>query len=499
MKSIKAGEEAFKNEEGEIVAVDDDDAVVEDGIEDQDSDAADSEEDDVLTVEEDEEEASYESPGFNEDQDTTPEDDDLDSTDDVEESMDDAPEDDDSTEDEPEEEEAMGEAEDEVFEPAMDDSEEEDVLEEVVEPEEEESMEEESMEEDVVEESMEEDDVEESMDDVEGDDVDVITDDTPEEDDVEDAGCGSPHSEDETKEDDVEAEIDEEDEPKGISFDVDDSVELPVETLEDDASLSESHVDVVMSSAKDHTYYLFADHAPVAKFVKASASKEVAALFPNEERLVAAFAGAVNASNGTVTKEIKESFGIQSLTVSMTVSSVIENEIHNRSQGAVDKVTAAATDYTEDFKQALSIASVGINKNFWKSSTNSVKASLVATLTSVGVHNAENMVEAAFELEGPDYLRTLLAKAVEISQKDISFRNELATAVADATFQNGYISSTEATLRTSIVNPVEARSNPEEIVEVANTLPKHSNVEPLAVVSSTDDDLGLKGRSLFGK
>lgn len=100
------------------------------------------------------------------------------------------------------------------------------------------------------------------------------------------------------------------------------------------------------------------------------------------------------------------------------------------------EVDAQLNNVVDEFRSCLGIASVGINKNFWREVSNPLKERLVSDLEAAGFRNAKKVVDAAFSKTADSYNRVLLERASALFSKPVDIRNELADAIGDTNYQD---------------------------------------------------------------
>ena len=83
----------------------------------------------------------------------------------------------------------------------------------------------------------------------------------------------------------------------------------------------------------------------------------------------------------------------------------------------------------EAFAQSLAIASVGLNRRFFKDTTNELKAGMEAELQAAGVRGASKIVSAMFAKHGISYANTLVTLATKISAMPEETRDQFAEAL----------------------------------------------------------------------
>jgi len=80
-------------------------------------------------------------------------------------------------------------------------------------------------------------------------------------------------------------------------------------------------------------------------------------------------------------------------------------------------------------EHSIAIASVGINKRFFKDAENPLKDALIAELKTAGVRGAEKLVANAFAEHGPGYAKSIMTLANRIVAAPEEVRNQYADAL----------------------------------------------------------------------
>ena len=96
---------------------------------------------------------------------------------------------------------------------------------------------------------------------------------------------------------------------------------------------------------------------------------------------------------------------------------------------AKTKLQASNGKSQEAFQQCMAIAAVGINRNFFKNSKNTLKAALEEELAQAGVRGGAKLVRAAFAQYGIDYAHSLIAMANKLVAMPEETRNQFADAL----------------------------------------------------------------------
>jgi hypothetical protein len=103
----------------------------------------------------------------------------------------------------------------------------------------------------------------------------------------------------------------------------------------------------------------------------------------------------------------------------------------------------------EAMDQSMAIASVGINRQYFKGASNELKAALETQLNQMGVRGASRMVRAAFAEHGVSYAKSIVTLAQKISAMPEEVRNQYASALDltnDEDFDDGIDEDMEASI-----------------------------------------------------
>lgn len=122
-------------------------------------------------------------------------------------------------------------------------------------------------------------------------------------------------------------------------------------------------------------------------------------------------------------------YGFQHIVVAFPLKKLVEARVAQEMATIKSQETATLDDIKADLQQCLAIASLGLNKNFFKGKDNALKAGFYEELSNAGVVNPAKVVERVFAHYSESYITTLLATAEELMAKSIDVRNQLAEAV----------------------------------------------------------------------
>lgn len=130
-----------------------------------------------------------------------------------------------------------------------------------------------------------------------------------------------------------------------------------------------------------------------------------------------------------------DQFGFTRTAITVPMTAAVNAVVARRVQAQTQALTETSASLSDDLRQSLSIAASALNKGFWKSKSNPLKAAMAQTLTSLGVNNPNRIVASVFASSGDAYVKTLLESALELAGKSVEFRNELAASLQDIEVQ----------------------------------------------------------------
>lgn len=124
-----------------------------------------------------------------------------------------------------------------------------------------------------------------------------------------------------------------------------------------------------------------------------------------------------------------KSMGFVMAKVNVEKNSVVEARVKAQVSKTTASVRAAAEKHTQVMAQSLAIASVGVNRRFFKGYENPLKDALVAALVSAGVRNGHRLVSAAFAQHGTAYAQSIVQLATKISADTEEVRDNYADSL----------------------------------------------------------------------
>lgn len=123
-------------------------------------------------------------------------------------------------------------------------------------------------------------------------------------------------------------------------------------------------------------------------------------------------------ANAMETKGLRKglkSMGFVMASVNVSTNKVVEARVKAQVSASAGAVKAKAQAQAKIMEQSLAIASVGVNRRFFKGHENPLKDALVAALAQAGVRNGHRLVSAAFAEHGTAYAQSIVTLAQKIS------------------------------------------------------------------------------------
>jgi len=176
-------------------------------------------------------------------------------------------------------------------------------------------------------------------------------------------------------------------------------------------------------------------YMPYIALEASKATDTLKPLFANPGKLVDAVNTVLSNSTGDIAKDLA-GFGVRQINYNVRASSLIEKRINDGITAATSALEDEKAHLIEDLKQCLAISATQVLKNLSDDATNVVSASLAESLKKVGVRSANAMIDDAFTQHGPELMKTIIAKALDLMNKPYDVRNEIAKYVTAATGRN---------------------------------------------------------------
>jgi transcription elongation factor Elf1 len=211
----------------------------------------------------------------------------------------------------------------------------------------------------------------------------------------------------------------------GTSFDEDDVSSLAA------FDWKNAKVEVVASTSSEVVNYVFANGKPAGRLDRNLASANVQAQWGTP---VVAKAFLQACTKGLSAEEAKE-FGFKANTYRIDGSEVIRHAIRNANTRAQASVKAEVAASEARIQQSVKTAFLGVLKGSWSDSANPMRDALIAAASAVGVAEPRSMIDTALSRTVDTTLASVFAKAKELESKPDVARNEVATFVAQGSYQ----------------------------------------------------------------
>lgn len=129
--------------------------------------------------------------------------------------------------------------------------------------------------------------------------------------------------------------------------------------------------------------------------------------------------------------------GFKLSTVDLATKAAVKAAVAVKVEAAKAELSAGRKAEGDTMKQALAIASVGINRSFFKDSPNMLRAALEEELTTAYGRGASKIVRAMFAQHGVDYAKSLVALASKIAEMPQGTRDNFVDALDMTASVNG--------------------------------------------------------------
>ncbi len=276
--------------------------------------------------------------------------------------------------------------------------------------------------------SSDDDDEEDDEDDEDEDDLEDDLDDLDDDEDLEDL-------------DDLDDDEDEEDD-----FDSESSVEVELNFFEAYAGLDEEAHDASLLSVAycgniqgEPTWLAFYNGYPVARCLQSNSSAPE--LFANAKFGEATRTAAQSQGITTALADMGYEMLKPDVDLGVSVSAKMQR-MHEAELADIQEQTQnAITEVEGRFQAALATSSMAINRNVVRGKTNPIAETLIASLSAVGLSNAAELVNSAFEQRSDAYVKEIVSLASQQVAKPLESQNDFAQMVSQASF----LSSSAAT------------------------------------------------------
>lgn len=124
-----------------------------------------------------------------------------------------------------------------------------------------------------------------------------------------------------------------------------------------------------------------------------------------------------------------KSMGFVLAKVDISKQSVIAAQVKQETTKATASLRKVTASKEAAFQRSLAIASVGINRQFFKNQPNELKAALEAELTAAGVRNPNRILTRAFASAGPAYAKAIVTIANKLAEMPDETRDAYVEAL----------------------------------------------------------------------
>lgn len=124
-----------------------------------------------------------------------------------------------------------------------------------------------------------------------------------------------------------------------------------------------------------------------------------------------------------------KSMGFVMATVNVAKNTVVAARVKALASKTTASVRAQQQEQAKIMEQSLAIASVGVNRRFFKGYENPLKDAITAALITAGVRNASRLVNACFAQHGTAYAQSIVALATKISADTDEVRDNYADSL----------------------------------------------------------------------
>lgn len=146
----------------------------------------------------------------------------------------------------------------------------------------------------------------------------------------------------------------------------------------------------------------------------------------------------------------------------------IKMAVKQQVNASVSKMRVETAKRMDCLQQSLAIASVGIERSFFKGRTNPIREALEVELVAAGVRNARRIVRDVFATHGIAYSQQLIATASALADAPEATRDQMADAL-------------------DLVAPMDAAEDDELFEDINNEvddLVEDDNLEPMSLSAS---------------
>ena len=194
------------------------------------------------------------------------------------------------------------------------------------------------------------------------------------------------------------------------------------------ASLAKAKkLELVATSSFNH-WYMFDGANPIAVASYENADESVKKVFRSKDFLTV-FESAVAEEGASET--VMKDFGFEPIKVNFDIDDISNGIINEKVAEKVKEADDKLNSLAELYDQTIGIASMGSIKGLFKEGNN-LRDAFVSRLKAVNVRDPEGLVDIVLAKELPDYLRSIMSKAKELSAKSPEFLEAQAVMVTEA-------------------------------------------------------------------
>lgn len=136
-------------------------------------------------------------------------------------------------------------------------------------------------------------------------------------------------------------------------------------------------------------------------------------------------------------------FGFKAVTIKVPVKAMVEKAVDARTADKAAQVTASLDQTAEQFQHAVDIAAAGFAGNFWRNKHDPLKAAMIRELSSLGIPNAQKVVDRVCEANSVAQMREVIAHARDLANKPPEALNGLAQAIGLAKYQPAMVKASD--------------------------------------------------------
>lgn len=191
-------------------------------------------------------------------------------------------------------------------------------------------------------------------------------------------------------------------------------------------NLDQADIACVMNSKRTR-YIVFVDDKPAGTLSRELCHADNASLFDDGvfvKGFIRQFSNKLDVSR----------FGFQTYAVRVDTAGIVEQFTEKQRADIAEDLSAKFNGRLEVIKTSLLTAATACNKGVWGDFTNPIREAIVARLETLGIDDADFVVNKAFVEQASLYVENLLTKALELSDKSDVAREEITRMVDTANY-----------------------------------------------------------------